>query len=333
MDRYNRQTILAQLGEEGQRKLLDSSVIVIGCGALGTHTLNSLARTGVGTITAVDRDFVELHNLHRLAILGEEDLNQPKAEIIVDKLAQINSEIELQAQVKDVNPTNIEDLIKGNDLVLDCTDNLLTRYLVNDACVKNQIPWIYAAVIATYGMTMNIVPSKGPCFRCLFPQRPVPGILPTCDTAGVLNTIPQAISALQVTKGYRILTGEDVSYKLINLDIWTTEWEKTQVAKDPDCPCCGQRIFEFLEGRVGETITSLCGREAVQVNPLKAGQIALKSLSEKLNRLGQVEQSQHLIRFRINDYELNIFQDGRAIIKGTDDEDKAKSLYFQYVGA
>lgn len=334
MERYNRQTILPQIGVEGQQKLLDSSVVVIGCGALGTHTLDSLARAGVGNITAVDRDFVELHNLHRLAILDEEDVGRPKAEALKEKLDEVNSEIEICAQVKDVNPTNVEKLIQDSDLVLDCTDNLITRYLINDGCVKQGIPWIYAAVIATYGMTMNIFPGKGPCFRCLFPERPAPGTMPTCDTAGILNTIPQAISALQVTEAYKILIGDsDVTTELKSLDILMGEMGKNHVEKDEDCPCCGQRDFQFLDAKLGEKFTSLCGRNAIQVNPLRSERIDLKALSEKLSKLGEVEYNQSLLRFHAGENELNIFKDGRAIIKGTEDEEKAKILYSQYIGA
>ncbi|MFP4589022.1 MAG: ThiF family adenylyltransferase [Candidatus Bipolaricaulota bacterium] len=333
MNRYQRQITLPQIGERGQEILGKASVLVVGCGALGTHTANALVRAGLGKVTVVDRDYLERTNLHRLASLDEEDLHKPKALALKEKLTAVNSDVCLKTEVADVNPQNIEGFVEGKDLVLDCTDNLLTRYLINDACVKGDTPWIYAAVVGTTGMTMSIAPGRGPCFQCLFSERPSPGSLPTCETAGVVNTIPQAISALQVTAAYRLLQGElGASGTLSIYDIWENELQQVQVEQNDNCSCCVEENFQFLEAESGETSTTLCGREAIQVNPMDKNQVDLAHLAQRLSRSGEVTEGKGLVRVKLEDYLLTVFEDGRAIIEGTEDETEARSLYSRYIG-
>lgn len=333
MQRYQRQITLPQIGKEGQRIIQDSSILIVGCGALGTHTANALVRGGVGEVTIVDRDYLEITNLHRLGLLDEKDLSKPKALAVKGKLSRINSEVNIFAQATDVNSSNVEKFIQGKDLVCDCTDNLLTRYLINDACIKHRLPWIYAAVIGTTGMTMEVLPEQGPCLRCLYPNQPPPGSLPTCETAGVVNTIPQVISALQVNGAYKILLGEvNLPVELTTYDIWTNRMDNTEIKRNEKCICCSDGNYQYLEAELGQTVTVLCGREAVQVNPLRREKMDLVSLRDKLEEIGEVEKVQGMLRLKVENYQLNVFGDGRAIIKGTDDEEKARSLYTRYLG-
>ncbi len=333
MERYQRQITLPQIGKKGQRIIQDSSILIVGCGALGTHTANALVRGGVGEVTIVDRDYLEITNLHRLGLLEEKDLSKPKALALRGKLSKINSEVNISAQATDINPGNVEKFIQGKDLVCDCTDNLLTRYLINDACIKHKLPWIYAAVIGTTGMTMEILPEQGPCLRCLYPDQPPPGTLPTCETAGVVNTIPQVISALQVTGAYKILLGEvNFPVELTTYDIWTNGMDNTEIKRNEKCICCSGGNYQYLEAELGQTVTVLCGREAVQVNPLRREKMDLVSLKDKLGEVGEVEMVEGMLRLDVENYQLNVFQDGRAIIKGTDDQEKARSLYTRYLG-
>lgn len=333
MHRYQRQTALPQIGREGQQLLQDSSVLIVGGGALGTHTANNLVRAGVGELKLVDRDYLEITNLHRLGLLDEEDLGKPKAIAIKEKLERINSEVRVFAEATDINPSNVEQFIQDKDLVCDCTDNLLTRYLLNDACIKHELPWIYAAVIGTIGMTMEVIPGKGPCLRCLYPNQPPPGTLPTCETAGIVDTIPQVISALQATKVYKILLGEvSLPVNLTTYDIWTNQMDKMEVKRNEDCISCSDRNYQYLEAELGQAVTSLCGREAVQINPLKEEKINLDYLKEKLVEVGEVEKLEGILRLKVDNYQLNIFKDGRAIVKGTDDEEEARSVYARYLG-
>lgn len=332
-NRYDRQSILSQWGEGTQEDLRSSRVVIVGCGALGTNTSATLARAGVGEITIVDRDFVELSNLHRTALFNEKDVGRSKASVIQEKIEEINSGVSIEALPTDLDPLNAERILRGHDLILDCTDNLLTRYLLNDFSVKFGTPWIYAAVIETMGMTMNLNPREGPCFRCLFPERPPSGTLPTCDTAGVINTIPQVISALQSTEAIKYLTGKEVNTgDLLTFDIWTRDLSAVQVEKNEECICCGEEKYQFLDSEVGQTSHSVCGREAVQINPHMEEEINLEELAEKLEELGNVEAQDVLLRFEVDNYRITVFRDGRAIIEGTEEEKVARSVYSKYIG-
>lgn len=336
-ERYARQTLFAPIGKAGQETLSKASVAIIGCGALGTGLANHLCRAGVGHLVIADRDYIELNNLQRQILFDEEDIAQhlPKAVAAVNRLRRVNSETRLDALVEDINADGIEALVKEVDLVLDATDNFETRYLLNDACIKHQRPWIYSGVVASYGVTMNILPGETPCLRCVFPEMPQPGTSATCDTVGVLNGIVAAITGVAATEALKILLkSEKISREMFWMDVWENTSERVELPRQPECPACGQHSYEFLETLSGSHSTSLCGRNAVQVRAGKRGdRIDLAALAERLRPVGQVNQNAFLLRFLVDDYELTIFPDARAIIKGTDDEQVARSLYARYIGA
>ncbi|MGB9937714.1 MAG: ThiF family adenylyltransferase [Methanobacterium sp.] len=335
-NRYVRQQILQNIGEEGQKKLAESHVLIIGCGALGTVAANNLARTGVGKISILDRDFVELNNLQRQMLFDEKDIGEPKAIAATRKLELINSNIEVVPLVKDLNHTNVEEIIKDVDLVLDGTDNIQTRMLINDVCVREKIPWIYTGAIGTSGMTMNILPGSA-CIRCLYPSIPKPGSLPTCDTMGVLNTITVIMGSMASTETIKTLLGEvdaknEQDSSLIVYDAWNNSFDEILVRKNEDCACCGHGSFDYLESEDREVISSLCGRNAIQITPADAKEMDLYELASKLKHLGEVKCAAFILLFKVSKYEISVFRDGRAIIKGTNDENVARSFYARYIG-
>ncbi len=336
-ERYSRQILFSEIGESGQEKLLQSSVLIIGCGALGAAHAETLSRAGVGLLRIVDRDFVEFSNLQRQTLFSESDAEGklPKAIAAKKRLTEINSEIEVEAVVADINHSNIENLIKDCDLILDGTDNFQTRYLINDACVKLEKTWVYGAAVSSYGVTMTIIPNQTPCLRCIFEEIPGAGTSPTCDTAGVIQPIISTISAVQTTEALKILTGnfERLHNSLLQFDAWQTDWRKIKLGRpNADCKTCGQKDFEFLEAENTEFSAILCGRNAVQISPPKPTQIDLPNLAEKLKNLGAVKQNEYLLRLTVGAFELTVFQDARAIIGGTDDISVARSLYAKFVG-
>jgi adenylyltransferase/sulfurtransferase len=277
-----------------------------------------------------------LNNLQRQILFDEDDIARrlPKAIAAAEKLHRVNSTTKIEALVEDINVDGIESLVQNVDLVLDATDNFETRYLLNDVCVKYARPWIYSGVIASYGVTMNIVPGDTPCLRCIFPEMPLPGTTPTCDTAGVLNGIVGAIAGVAATEALKLLLQSDkVSRAMFWMDVWENTSERIELPRQPDCPSCGLHQFEFLDSLSGTSSTSLCGRDAVQVRGGKKGdRINLPDLAERLRPVGQVSFNEFLLRFIVDGYELTIFPDARAIIKGTDDEQVAKSVYARYIG-
>ncbi len=337
LDRYSRQTLLPEIGIAGQERLLASSVVVVGCGALGTVIACGLVRAGVGRVRIVDRDYIELNNLQRQVLFDEEDIVRglPKAIAAVEKLRRVNSQVELEPVVTDVNPDNVERLIGDVDLVLDGTDNFETRLLVNDACVKHAIPWIYGAVISTYGMTMSIIPHRTPCFRCFLSETPLPGSTPTCDTVGVLGAAASVIGSLEVAQALRFLTQPEgpPQPNLIYLDVWTGMWEKIEMRKtETACLACDLGQYEFLDAKKGHRVVTLCGRDAVQIRPRGGAAPSFSRLAGRLRAAGQVHYNDFLLRFRVDGYELTIFPDGRTIVKGVGDEAEAKSIYARYIG-
>ncbi len=336
LERYIRQIIFPPLGEEGQRRLLDSSVVIVGCGALGSHIANTLTRAGVGRIKIVDRDYIELNNLQRQILFDEEDIERglPKAIAAAEKLRKVNSQVEIEPLVADVHHRNVEEIIVDMDLVLDGSDNFETRYLINDACVKHDTPWIYGGAVGSYGMTMNIIPYQTPCLRCLFVQIPPPGTTPTCDTAGILGAVPALIGAIEANEALKLLTGKGrLSEGLIYIDLWENIFEVFQVARQEEtCPACGQGKFEFLEAKEVAMVTSLCGRNAVQITPVTEVTISLPALAQRLQAIGEVTFNEFMLRFRVNEYLVTIFPDARAIIRGTSDETVARNLYAKYIG-
>jgi molybdopterin/thiamine biosynthesis adenylyltransferase len=337
IERYSRQILFSGIGEAGQQRLLEARAVIIGCGALGTAQAEALARAGVGRLRIVDRDFVEASNLQRQTMFTERDAGErlPKAIACVNHLSEINSEIKTEAEIADVNHSNVERLIKDCDVVLDGTDNFATRYLINDACVKHGVNWIYGAAVGSYGVTMTVRPRVSPCLRCIFEEAPPAASAPTCDTAGVIMPIISVVAAVQVSEALKLLTGqtEALHNSLMQFDVWHNEWRRIVLSAPlPECQTCGLSRYEMLEAEAGDFAVSLCGRDAVQVSPRRSTQVDLPALAERLRAAGQVQINPYLLRLRAGDYELTVFQDARAIIRGTDDVPTARSLYARYVG-
>ncbi len=335
--RYARQIIFAPLGAAGQEKLLAARVVLIGCGANGTVIANTLARAGIGALVIADRDFVELNNLQRQVLFDEDDVTRgvPKAIAAAEKLRRINSSIRVEPRVMDVNAENIEELIAGANLVLDGTDNFSTRFLINDACVKNNVAWIYAGAVGSNGMTMTILPRVSACLRCVFRNEPPPGTLPTCDTAGVLAPIVNVMASLASAEALKYLAGAgELNRGMITIDLWDNSFDVFSVARRDDCVTCAQNRYEYLDGARGDVMTAfLCGRNAVQVNPGKGHALDLASLAERLRDAGRVSLNEYLLKLELQDYEITVFPDARAIVKGTEDAALARSVYAKYVGA
>lgn len=357
--RYHRQMLLPGFGEDGQRRLQDSTVVVLGCGALGSVAVDMLARAGVGHLVIVDRDFIELTNLQRQVLFDERDVADaiPKAEAAKRKIGRINSQVKVTAVVDDINHTNIERYADGADVIVDGLDNLETRYLANDLAVKSGRPLVYGAAVGMTGMAFPILPhtageaaweSPGdslatPCFRCLFEEAPPPGTSPTCDTIGVISSAVAIVANFQVAETLKILTGnfDHVSRTLLMLDLWANDIQQLNVAnayESSDCPCCKNREFEYLDGKAGSSAASLCGRNAVQLrHRQQADGIDIAALAKRLRAHGEVSANEFMLRTHITDgnkkYEITLFPDGRAIIKGTDEPGVARSIYAKYVGS
>ncbi len=331
-NRYNRQTILSQIQKKGQEILNNSTLAIVGCGALGTTSANSLTRGGIGNLILIDRDIIELHNLQRQHLYTEKDVGLPKATTLQRKLQSINSDITIKAINDDLNPTNSEKILQNVDLILDGTDNMLTRYLINDISTKHNIPWIYAGALQTYGMTMNIIPHKTPCLRCYTPNPPKPGSLPTCATAGVLNTIPSIIANIQTTEAIKILLKKNYSTDLITYDVWTHDFNTSHFKRNTKCICCTNHTYDFLYPQITDSILSICDSGAYQITPTKPLTISLKELAQKLKSTGTIKIHPTVLTLNIAPYTINIFPSGRAIITGTKDKNIAKSLYTKYIG-
>jgi adenylyltransferase/sulfurtransferase len=339
LERYSRQMRFYGMGEAGQKKLLDSHVTLCGCGALGTVLANSLVRAGVGHVRIVDRDFIEPSNLQRQVLFDEQDIaqNLPKAEAAARKLGVINSSVHVEPVVADIDRTNILDLCRDADLILDGTDNFEIRYLINDVAVKLDKPWVYGGSIGSHGQTMTIIPGDTPCLRCVFEAAPAPGEAGTCETAGVLSPTVSIIASYQAVEALKILSGhrEQINRELIYVDIWENIQKRIKIAKlkdTVDCPCCKHRRFEWLEGEQGTQTTSLCGRNAVQVAHRRADKLNFEDLARHLETLGEVSYNRFLLKFTADGHDFTVFPDGRAIIKGTSDIDKARTLYAKYIG-
>jgi molybdopterin/thiamine biosynthesis adenylyltransferase len=339
LERYSRQMRFYGMTEAGQRRLLEARVTLCGCGALGTVLANALVRAGVGHLRLIDRDFIETSNLQRQVLFDEHDVaeNLPKAEAAARKLGAINSSVHVYPVVTDIDRTNILDLVGDADLILDGTDNFEIRYLINDAAVKLNKPWVYGGCIGSHGQTMTILPGETPCLRCVFEAAPAPGEAGTCETAGVLGPIVNIIASYQATEALKILSGkrEAVNRDLLYFDVWENTQRKIKIAPllgKVDCPCCQRRRFEWLEGELGSHTTSLCGRNAVQVSHRTATTLNFDQLAHHLGMMGAVSYNRFLLKFNVDAFEFTVFPDGRAIIKGTSDEDKARTLYAKYIG-
>lgn len=332
-DRYSRQVRFAGIGAEGQRALAKSTVAIAGCGALGSFQAAALARAGIGRLVLIDRDYVEWSNLQRQWLYEEDDAREgrPKAAAAAAAVARINSEVQVDAVVADLTAASAEEILAPADLILDGTDNFETRYLLNDVAVKTGKPWIYGGAVGSYGIVMPVAPEKTACLRCVYPQAPG-GVQPTCETAGVVNTVTSVVASLQVSLALRLLTGNPVDGRIATVDVWSGMLRNIPAPqRDPQCSCCGQRVFAALDSR-NRTPVSLCGRNAVQIHE-RQRPLDLGELRERLAPLGQVRANEFALRFFLPDYEMTIFPDGRAIVKGTTDPGLARSLYARYVGA
>jgi len=334
-NRYSRQILFPEIGEEGQKRLLESSVLILGCGALGTVIANNLARAGIGRLKLVDRDFVSLEDLQRQILFNEEDvrLRLPKALAARNVLQKVNSLLKVESLVLDVNPSNVEEIVKGVDLILDGTDNMETRFLLNIACIKQGTPWIYGAAVGSQGVTMNILPEETPCLCCLIPSLPLPGSLSTCDTLGVLNSIPSIIGSIEANEAIKILLHHpQVSRDLISIDVWKQEFSKVKVKKREDCPICVKKEFEYPKIQTISREVTLCGRNSLQISPERRIGISLNELAQRLSRITEVLTNEYLLAFQVEGCDLTVFADGRLIIKGDVTEAKARSLYAKYIG-
>ena len=357
--RYHRQMLLPGFGEAGQRRLLGSTALLLGCGALGSVAADLLARAGVGHLVIVDRDVVELTNLQRQLLFDEADARRslPKAVAAQRRLATVNSQVRVTAIVDDINHTNIARYAAGADILVDGLDNIETRYLANDLAVRNGLPYIYGAAVGSTGMAFPVLPHTGlatpwetapggslatPCLRCLFAQAPAPGTTPTCDTIGVVSSAVGIVANFQVSETLKVLTGnlERVSRTLLHLDLWENEFLQFKVSAAREgsaCPCCKLRHFEYLDGRAGSNATTLCGRDAVQLRQRQEGQsVDLDAIAGRLRAYGPVDSSEFMLRAHIVDgahnYEISLFPNGRAIIKGTGEAAVARGIYAKYVG-
>ena len=332
-ERFSRQIRFAPLGKRGQDNLGGATAIIVGCGALGTVQASLLARAGLGTIRLIDRDYVEESNLQRQLLYTENDVRQglPKAEAARRHLLDANSGIHIETHVSDLNPENADDLLAGAGVILDGTDNFETRLLINDYSVREGIPWIYGAAVASYGIAMPVIPGDSACFRCVYPEPPG-GAQPTCETAGVLGPVTSLIGSIQAMEAMKILSGNPatVRRKIFTADLWHGPIRETAMPpRDADCPCCGKRDFTFLNGR--RAPVSLCGRNAVQIHELRRP-LDLVDLALRLNGLGAVRANEFALRFTSGDHEMTVFPDGRAIIKGTTDIGVARGIYSKYIG-
>ncbi len=333
-ERYSRQIIFPGIGAHGQERLAAAHVAIVGCGALGSFQAGALARAGVGRLTIVDRDYVELSNLQRQWLFDEQDAAEgmPKAAAAVRAIRRINSEVEVQGVIADLTPSNISELLAPADLILDGTDNFETRYLINDYAVSSAKPWIYGAAVGSYGLTMPIVPGRTACLACVYPEAPS-GVQPTCETAGVLNVLTSTVASLQTAAALKVLVdgAEAVAPFITTLEVWDGRIRQVGMpARDPLCRACGQRSFTHLDGERRPPI-SLCGRNAVQIHE-RSRPLDLGELKRSLEPLGEVRANEFALRFFVPPYELTVFPDGRAIIKGTQDVGVARSLYAKYVG-
>jgi len=336
-ERYSRQILFPAIGAEGQRLIRNSRALIVGCGALGSAQAEALARAGIGSLRIVDRDFVEASNLQRQSMFTEQDAAErlPKAIAATNRITRINADVRTEPEVVDVNQSNIERLVGGCDVVLDGTDNFATRYLLNDACVKHDLNWIYGAAVGSYGVTMTIRPNESPCLRCVFPEAPAVASAPTCDTAGVIMPIINIVAAVQVSEALKLLTGQKkkLHNSLMQFDVWCNEWRKINPGSPVKyCPTCGQGNFATLEADANDFSAVLCGRHAIQISPAQSTQVDFQSLAERLSGAGEVKFNEYLLRFRTGEYELTVFQDARSIIRGTDEVSIARSLYAKYIG-
>ena len=334
--RHHRQILLPVIGPAGQERLRTGRVCVLGVGALGSQVAALLVRAGVGFLRLVDRDVVEWTNLQRQVVYEEADVEAglPKAIAAARALARIDHSVTVEPVVQDVDASSIRALIEDVDVVVDGSDNFELRYLLNDAALDLGKPWVYGGAVGTQGTTLTIVPGESACLRCVFPDPPPAGVAPTCDTAGVLGPVAAVIGALQASEVIKLLVGDRASLNrsLLSLDLWSLEIARIPVTRRGDCPACGRGERAFLEAKAPSRTVQLCGRDAVQVSVYPRPELNLEELAARLEPLGAVQHNPYLIRFTVDGYELTVFRDGRAIVRGTTDPAVARALYARYIG-
>lgn len=338
--RYARQIRFAPFGQESQEALARSTAVIVGCGALGSVQASTLVRAGVGRVRLIDRDFVELNNLQRQVLYDENDVESgmPKAIAAKNKLTQVNSSIEIESIVEDLNFANIAERCGDADVILDGTDNFETRFLVNDFSVNKKIPWVYGGCIGSDGQSMTIVPDETPCLHCLMNEGPpAAGSTATCDTAGILAPIINVIASIQCQEAIKILAGklDRINRKLLSVGLWDNSIRQLDISnlrQDIECPVCDRSEFKWLDGVKGSRSAVLCGRNAVQLSPDDKRQVCFNELESKLAPIGPIKRNQFLLQVSDQDYSMTVFQDGRVIVNGTEDIAKAKSLFAQWIG-
>lgn len=344
-DRYQRQRLFAPLGAQGDARLREATATLVGCGALGGHLAFHLARAGVGHLRLVDRDLVELTNLHRQAGFTEDDVRaeRPKAEALARRLREVNGSIEVESHVLDFNAHTARALVEGADIILDGTDNLPTRFLINDLSLDLGLPWVYGGAVGDDAHAQSFLPGRGPCLRCLIPELPPPGQVATCDSAGVIGPAPAAAASFQAAMALRILAegpalaSEELGGRWVRMTLWDPRTAVTRLAVDPACPACQGQERPFLRGERHRQVQVLCGRNSTQVLPAARSSAEpdfLEGLARRLEAAGEVDHRGALLRFhpRVEPVRLTVFRDGRALIEGTEDRDRALSLYDRYVG-
>jgi molybdopterin-synthase adenylyltransferase len=333
--RFSRQIAYGKIGAEGQAKLAAARVAVIGIGALGTVSANALCRSGVGFLRLVDRDYVEESNLQRQSLFDEADAREgtPKAQAAAAHLRAVDSETEIEALIADVTAANVERIVKDVDVVIDGSDNFQLRFLLNEACQKHRVPWVYGGALMDYGVTMNILPGATACLRCLHREAPPPGSLPTCASAGVINMITGVIASIQAAEAIKILLGSpSVRKDYLSISLWDSSFRTVEVERDPDCPVCGRARYELLGARGEAYATSLCGRDAVQVSPAEGKTVNFEDIAKRLRPLGSVKASEFMLLFSSPEHDIRLFKDGRAIITKVRDEGEGKSVYAEFIG-
>ncbi len=339
-ERYSRQILFSEIGEAGQQRLLESSAVIVGCGALGTALANLLVRAGVGKLRIVDRDFVEPSNLQRQTLFEESDAQEtlPKAVAAERRLRAINSGVSVEGVIADVSPKNAEELLHGFPIILDGTDNFETRFLLNDVAIHLNVPWIYAAVVASYGVTLTVRPGETACLACALESADgsssqTNGTEDTCDTIGVLGAAAGVIASIEAAEAIKLLIGKSEASggRLNSFDVWTGKFQSVRVARNPECRACVRHDFRYLEGEAQPHLT-MCGRDSVQIHERRR-QLDLSELGKRIApTVVEVRENGFLLRFRVPPYEMTVFADGRAIIKGTRDTSVARSLYARYIG-
>ena len=338
--RYSRQIRFPQIGEDGQARLRDARVLLVGCGALGSSIADTLVRAGVGFLRIVDRDFLELSNLQRQVLFDENDVEQmlPKAIAAAEHLRRINSSVSIEPIVADVDAGNIEGFAQDVDLIMDGSDNFEIRFLINDVSVKHSIPWIYGGCLGADGQTMTILPRQTGCLNCLMLDGPPPpGTTPTCDSSGILSPIINVIASIQSLEAIKILTKQfdAVSQKLQVFSLWENQMraiDVSQLRENVDCPTCKQETFAWLSGEQGSQTAVLCGRNSVQLSFGERKEMDLNELASRLEKVGEVKLNQFMLRFSLEEITITVFKDSRAIISGTDDPAIARKIYTQYLG-